>query len=187
MPHQETVAETGATNSRILSLLRVIDAICEWLGKLFSFLIVIATFQVCYELVRRYFFNSPTTWGLEMTLYLCSTTYVMAGAYAERFDAHIKVDIFYNLWSKRIQGIFDLVITDVLLFFFCGLLVWHSAAWFLEAAKQGLTSGTIWDPPIWPMRLVILVGATGLLIAAIGKFVRDFMKALHNESLVREL
>jgi TRAP-type mannitol/chloroaromatic compound transport system permease small subunit len=187
MSHQKTVEEGGAKSSQILSLLRVIDGMSEWMGKVFSFLIVVATFQVCYELIRRYFFNSPTTWGLEMTLYLCSTTYVMSGAYAERFDAHIKVDIFYNRWSKRTQGIFDLIVTDVLLFFFCGLLVWHSAAWFLEAAMQGLTSGTIWDPPIWPMRLVILVGALGLLIAAIGKFVRDCLKTVHNKNLVREL
>ena len=164
--------------SRAEALLHAIDRISEWEGRIFSFLIVVATIQVCFELVLRYAFNAPTTWGLEMTLYLCSTTYVMSGAYAERYNAHIKVDIFYNRWRPRTRAFFDLIVTDTLLMFFCIVLTWQSAVWFWEAMSQGLTSGTIWDPPIWPMRLVILVGAIFLLLAAFGKSVRDLLQVV---------
>ena len=112
---------------------------------------MIATFQDCYELVLRYAINAPTQWGLEMTLYLCATTYIMAGAYAERLNAHIKVDVIYNRWSPRGQALFDLIVSGSLFFFFCGLLVWHSAVWFWDGVSQGLTSGTAWDPVVWPM------------------------------------
>jgi hypothetical protein len=77
------------------------------------------------------------------------------------------------LWENLSS--FDLIVTDTLLMFFCIVLTWQSAAWFWEAVSQGLTSGTIWDPPIWPMRLVILVGAFFLLLAAFSKSVRDFL------------
>ncbi|MDM8544244.1 TRAP transporter small permease subunit [Desulfococcaceae bacterium HSG9] len=178
MSHPNNVEESAAQSSRITTILRAIDRISEWEGKLFSFLIVVATIQVCFELVLRYVFNAPTTWGLEMTLYLCSTTYVMAGAYAERYNAHIKVDIFYNCWSIRTRAFFDLIVTDSLLMFFCIVLTWQSAMWFWEAVSQGLTSGTIWDPPIWPMRLIILAGAFFLLLAAFGKSMRDLLLVL---------
>lgn len=161
--------------SRVTLILQGIDRISDWEGKIFSFLIVVATIQVCFELILRYAFNAPTTWGLEVTLYLCSTTYVMSGAYAERYNAHIKVDLFYNRWSPRTRAFFDLIVTDSLLMFFCIVLLWQSAVWFWEAVSQGLTSGTIWDPPIWPMRLVIMVGAIFLSLAALGKSVRDLL------------
>ncbi len=178
MSHPNNVEDSAAQSSKVTAILRAIDRISEWEGKLFSFLIVVATIQVCFELVLRYVFNAPTTWGLEMTLYLCSTTYVMAGAYAERYNAHIKVDIFYNCWSIRTRAFFDLIVTDSLLMFFCIVLTWQSAMWFWEAVSQGLTSGTIWDPPIWPMRLIILAGALFLLLAAFGKSMRDLLLVL---------
>ena len=173
---QPSNSEASAVEpSGVAIILQGIDRISDWEGKIFSFLIVIATIQVCFELILRYAFNAPTTWGLEVTLYLCSTTYVMSGAYAERYNAHIKVDLFYNRWSPRTKAFFDLIVTDSLLMFFCMVLMWQSAAWFWEAVSQGLTSGTIWDPPIWPMRLVILVGAVFLSLAALGKSVRDLL------------
>jgi TRAP-type mannitol/chloroaromatic compound transport system permease small subunit len=175
MSHPDNFEVSAAKPSRAAAILHAIDRINEWEGKIFSFLIVVATIQVCFELVLRYVFNAPTTWGLEMTLYLCSTTYVMSGAYAERYNAHIKVDIFYSRWSPRTRAFFDLIVTDTLLMLFCIVLTWQSAVWFWEAVSQGLTSGTIWDPPIWPMRLIILAGAFFLFLAAFGKSVRDLL------------
>jgi TRAP-type mannitol/chloroaromatic compound transport system permease small subunit len=168
------------TDTRISSALHFVQKICEREGEIFSFLLVVATLQVCYELVLRYVFNAPTVWGLELTLYLCSTTYIMAGAYAGRFDAHIKIDVFYSRWSPRTQALLDLFLANVLFFVFCGLLVWHSGAWLWEAISQNLTSGTIWDPPIWPMRLVIFVGSCFLLLSGIGRFISDIYTAIHN-------
>lgn len=185
MSHPSNLEAPTAKPSRITAILSGINRISEWEGKIFSFLIVVATLQVCFELILRYVFNAPTTWGLEMTLYLCSTTYVMSGAFAERYNAHIKVDIFYNRWRPRTRAFFDLIVTDTLLMFFCCVLTWQSAAWFWEAVSQGLTSGTIWDPPIWPMRLVILIGAVFLLLAAFGKSVRDLLAVIEKDSSIQ--
>lgn len=177
--HSVTPASGSASSpSGLTVILQGIDRICEWQGKITAFVILVATLQVCYELVLRYFFNSPTTWGLELTLYLCSTTYMMSGAYAEYHNAHIRVDIYYNRWRRRTRAFFDLLVTDLLFFFFCGVLVWQSVVWLLEAVSQKLTSGTIWDPVIWPMRLVILLGAFLLLLSGFAKFLRDFHMAV---------
>ena len=167
-------------DSKVRPALLLIQNITEWEGKIFSFLLVVATLQVCYELVLRYVFNAPTTWGLELTLYLCSTTYIMAGAYAGRYDAHIRIDVFYSRWKPRTQALCDLFLSNILFFVFCGLLVWHSAVWLWEAVTQGLTSGTIWDPPIWPMRVVILLGSLFLLLSGIGRFISDIVTAIQN-------
>ena len=162
-------------------VLTAIDRLSEWGGKITSILILAATAQVCYELVLRYVFNAPTTWGLEMTLYLCSTTYVISGAYATRYGAHIRVDIFYNRWTRRTRSIFDLVVTGFLFYFFTGVLVWQSTLWFWEAYADNLTSGTIWDPPIWPMRLIIVIGAVMLMLSGIAQSIRDILIVIGRE------
>ena len=86
----------------------------------------------------------------------------------------------YNNWRPSIQAWFDLMITDLFLFFFSGTLLWHGSLWFWEAVTQGLTSGTIWGLIIWPMRLVIVLGALMLLISGIPKFLRDLAHAAWN-------
>lgn len=158
-------------------IITAIDRVSEWGGKLASFLILVATFQICYELVLRYVFNAPTIWGLEMTLYLCSITYVMSGAYAAFHEAHIRVDVFYNRFRRRTRAALDLVLTDLLFFFFTGVLVWQSALWFWEAWEEQLTSGSEWDPIIWPMRFVLLLGGFLLLLSGVAKFIRDLQAA----------
>lgn len=180
MSNSNSSKPTIDLDSKVRPALLLIQNITEWEGKIFSFLLVVATLQVCYELVLRYVFNAPTTWGLELTLYLCSTTYIMAGAYAGRYDAHIRIDVFYSRWKPRTQALCDLFLSNVLFFVFCGLLVWHSAAWLWEAVTQGLTSGTIWDPPIWPMRVVMLLGSLFLLLSGIGRLISDIVTAIQN-------
>jgi TRAP-type mannitol/chloroaromatic compound transport system permease small subunit len=166
----ENSRENSPTCWKSLSLVTRIN---EWQGKILSYLVVVATVQVCIELTLRYAFNSPTTWGLELTIYLCAITYVMGGAYAQVSDSHLKLDLLYQHWSARKRAIVDLLVTDVLFFFFCGILVWQSGIWAWQSIARGLTSGTIWDPPIWPMRSFLFLGSLLLLLQGFVKFVRD--------------
>jgi TRAP-type mannitol/chloroaromatic compound transport system permease small subunit len=158
--------------------LRIIERVSEWQGKIFSVLLIVATVQICYELTRRYFFNAPTDWGLELTIFFCGTTYVMSGAYAYLNDAHIRVDILYLRWDTRTKAWVDLFFTDVVLFIFCGVLVWQSGMWAWDAIVSGTTTGSVWDPPEWPMRTMLFTGSLTLLLQGFVKFVRDLQTVL---------
>ena len=153
-----------------------VNRISEWEGRILSLLFVVATLQVCFELTLRYVFNAPTTWGLELTIYLCAVTYVMGGAYA--FKSHIQVDLFYRRWFPKTRALVDIFVTDLLFFLFCGVLVWESGAWAWNAFVNGMTSGTIWDPPIWPMKSILFFGSLLLLLQGVCKFVQDLATAL---------
>lgn len=153
--------------------LSVIDGMSEWSGKVFSFLVVVATLVVVYEVVMRYAFRAPTIWGLELTIFLCGATYVMAGAYAHLYDAHVKVDVLYLRWTPRIRAIVDLV-TAPFFFVAIGVLLWVGAEWTVQAIVGKATSGSIWSPTIWPMRLLIALGSFLLLLQGLAKFIRDF-------------
>lgn len=157
---------------------RGVFALVEWEGRLLSFLLLIGSLQICFELVLRYFFNSPTVWGLELTIYICSITYIMSGPFAAKHEAHIRIDVFYTKWPPRVKAFVDVLFAHTLLFIFCGTLAWFSGEWFWEAWTSGTTSGTIWSPPIWPMRLVIVVGSSLLVLVNVFKFIEDLKTAL---------
>lgn len=164
-----------------MSFLKIIDLISEYEGKVASYLILAATLQICYELTLRYVFRAPTVWGLDMTIYLCGTTYIMSGAYADRYDAHIRVDVFYSRWKKRTKAIVDLFVTDMLFVFFSSVLAWQAYLWFMESWNEKITAGTQWDPPIWPMRFILLLGGVFLTLSAIGRTLKDAQTVLKKE------
>jgi len=153
--------------------LSIIDSLSEWSGKFFSFLVVAATLIVTFDVVLRYAFDAPTKWGLEVTIFLCGITYVMAGAYAHLFDAHVRVDALYMRWTPRVKAIVDLA-TAPLFFLVCGVLVWEGSKWTAESIIGADTSGSIWDPIVWPIRLLIPLGCLLLFLQGLAKFIRDF-------------
>jgi TRAP-type mannitol/chloroaromatic compound transport system permease small subunit len=173
-----TSTKQSALRLRFTSILKWIDILVEWQGKIAASLIVIASLQICYEVMMRYLFNAPSTWGLELTIYLCGSTYILAGSYAEFHNAHIRVDLFYCKWSVRTRAFIDLLVTDMLVLFFNGVLVIYGAIWFWEAVTQGITTGTIWDPPAWPMRLILCAGAFFMLLSGFAQFIRNLSMAL---------
>ena len=44
---------------------KVVEAVSDWSGKIFSFIAVIVMAIIGYEVVARYVFNAPTVWATE--------------------------------------------------------------------------------------------------------------------------
>ncbi|MFC1955792.1 TRAP transporter small permease subunit [Chloroflexota bacterium] len=166
------------------SLLSIIDSISEWSGKAFAFVILVATLTVVFSVMMRYVFNSPLTWGLELSIYLAASSYLMGGAYALLYDAHVKVDVLYMQWSPKMRAIVDLI-TAPLFFISIGTLAWLGAQWTLKAISGGITSGSSWGPVVWPMRSLISLGSFLLLLQGMAKFVRDLKVAKGEEPYER--
>ena len=154
----------------------VIDGISIWSGKIFSFLVILAAVVVVVEVVLRYAFDSPTKYGLELTIFLCSVLYVMGGAWVYRLNEHVSIDLFYRKWSPKTRAIIDLLLLPLLIVF-CGMLVWKGGAWTLQAFTSGETSVSVWAPIIWPIRLLIPLSSFLILLQAISRVVRDFTAA----------
>lgn len=153
-----------------------IDKISEWSGKIFSFAFVAASFVVVYAVIMRYLLNRPTVWGLELTIYLCGATYLVGGAYAEFHNAHIRIDTLYERLPHRLKLIVDLIVTAPLLFFFCVILIWYSSGWAWEAIISWERSMTLWNPIIWPIRILIPISTFILLLQGIARLIRNLQE-----------
>jgi len=150
-----------------------IDRLSTAVGQVFAWCIVALTAVVTYEVVARYAFRAPTTWGYDVSYMLYGTLFMMAGAYALSRNGHVRGDFLYRMLSPRRQAWLDLVL--YFLFFFPGIFAFMISGWhfFEESHRQNersMFSPT--GPVIWPFKFLIPLVGFLLLLQGIVEVVR---------------
>jgi TRAP-type mannitol/chloroaromatic compound transport system permease small subunit len=153
-------------------LLKAIDYISEYSGRLFAFLCIPVIAVIMLEVIGRYFFNHPFRWTHETMTFLSAFLYLMGGAYILRERGHISVDIVYRLLPVRGRAIMDLV-ASVFFFLYMTVLLRTGMNFALTSIRIVEKSGTPWNPPIYPLKLFIFITTLLLLIAGIANLIRD--------------
>ncbi len=158
-------------------VLEAIDAISEWTGRITAFLIPGMMLIMTYEVVARYLLKSPTIWAMESTQYLFLTTTALGGVYVLRHGGHVNVPILYDRLSTRTQAIVDVVTS---LFFFLFMVALFRASWIttVESVVYLEHSPTYWEPPIYPVYIVMTAGIFLIILQALAKLVRDLATAI---------
>lgn len=161
--------------------LSIIDAISIWSGNLVSAINPIVVALVVYEIVRRFVFNAPTIWANEATVYLSALGYLLGGAYSHYYKAHVRVDILYVKCSLRTRAFLD-VITFFFTCAYLGSLIWIGSVYAWESVKVLEKTGSPWNPPVYPLKIAIPLGATLLLLQSIANFVRDLNLVIRGQN-----
>ena len=131
---------------------------------------------VMYEVLMRYAFNQPTTWGFEATTFLYGIHYMLGLGYTLMYNGHVKVDIFVTLLSTRKQILINLFTHLVFFVPVYALLSWGSIK-FAWTSIQGLEkSWTSWAPPIYPFKTLMALGFVMLLIQGISSIIKDIQR-----------
>jgi TRAP-type mannitol/chloroaromatic compound transport system permease small subunit len=156
----------------VSSLLHFIDNISKWTGRVVSFLIVALTFLICFEVVARYLLNRPTIWIHETSAMLFGTYIIIGGAYTLYTGGHVNMDVVYGRLLPKGKALID-VITFWFFLLFCGALLWMGGDSAWRALRNFEHSGSIWNPPIYPIKLIMPIGVFLLLLQGLAKFVRD--------------
>jgi TRAP-type mannitol/chloroaromatic compound transport system permease small subunit len=160
--------------NRLTAILNAVDTINDWVGKVLSLGVLFMFGLVLIEVIRRYFFNSPTVWGNELTQLTFGVYAVLSGGYVLRWGGHVNVDILYISFSTRGRAIVD-IITFFLFFIFCGMLLIYGGSLAWESLSRLEHSQSAWNPPLYPVKLMIPTGAFLLMIQGIAKMVRDIV------------
>lgn len=134
-------------------------------------------FIMTYEVVARYLLKRPTIWAMESTQYLFLATTALGGAYVLLHGGHVNVTILYARLSTRTQAIVDAVTS---LFFFLFILALFRASWLttVEAVVHLEHSPTYWEPPIYPVYIVMTAGILLTILQGIAKLARDLTTAI---------
>lgn len=148
----------------------------DWLNVKFAwivaFLIVPMLGIIVWEIVLRYFFNSPSLWAYEISLFMYGSFIALGGAYTHLTGGHVNVDIIWGRLSPRGRAILD-VITSVFAFLFLGVMFWSSLEITIKSWQIGETTMTHWQPIYYPLRTTLPVGCFLFLMQVFAKLIRD--------------
>lgn len=138
----------------------------HWVGQYIAFWTILAVFVLYYEVVVRYVFNSPTNWAHESMFLIIGAQYMLAGGYALKEKAHVRVDIIYTNLTAKYKALFD-IITSVIFFIFILSIVATGWIFFADAWEVKEVSFTEWAVSYWPTKMSIFLGGVLLLLQGV--------------------
>ena len=160
---------------QLKSILKSMDNLSEWTGRIFVWLIIPLTIVVVYEVISRRVFNAPNIWATEVTNYLYGPHFMLAAAYTLLYRSHVSIDIIYGKFSPRTRGIMDIITHLVFYFPFCTIVfiqgvVFAQTSWSIHETSE---SAALTIVPL--IKTVIPVTFALLLIQGLSNFIRSIM------------
>ena len=154
-----------------------IDTLNHRVGFIVSYVVLIVLGITLIEVIARFVFNYPTLWAHETVAYFYGFYIIIGGGYVLLHKAHIRVDVFWSRLSPRRRAIIDLV-TCGFAFLFLGVLFWFSIK-FAWASIQVLEhSVSPFSPPLYPLKVCLVIGVFLILLQLIVKTIRDLHLAI---------
>jgi TRAP-type mannitol/chloroaromatic compound transport system permease small subunit len=155
------------------NVLFFVDRISTLVGQAFSWLIVVLTFLITWEVFARYALNAPNPWAFDLMIMLYGAAFMMAGAYTLAKNGHVRGDVLYSFFPPRLQAGLDLLL--YLVFFVPGVvaLVWAGTTYAAESlAIREHSTLTANGPPLYPFKMVIPLSGILLLLQGCVEIVR---------------
>ena len=149
-----------------------VDRANQWMGEVWGYAVLLVTLAVIYEVVARTIFDSPTTWSNDTVIYVSAVAYLLGGAYGHLHHRHVRIDLIYERLSPRMRARLDLA-TFVFFLLYVGALVWVGGQMAWDSYLQNETTGTPWNPLIWPVKLAIPIAALLLLLQGVANLLRE--------------
>jgi TRAP-type mannitol/chloroaromatic compound transport system permease small subunit len=154
-------------------LLLAIDKISTWVGQAFSWLIVVLTFLISWEVFSRYALDNPHPWAFDVMSMLYGSVFMMAGAYTLSKNGHVRGDVLYGFFPPRLQAGLDLLL--YFLFFIPGVVALAWAGYNYAADSWAINEHsniTANGPPVYPFKTIIPLAGAFLLAQGLVEIVR---------------
>lgn len=157
----------------------------EQIGRIIATILLVMVAVVVFEVMMRYALRSPTQWASELVGYIFAGYVFLGAGYTLLHREHVNMDVFYAKLPPRAQAGLD-VLTAAFAFIYCGvlLMVGWDAAW--GALLSGRTTGTDWNPPLFPALVMLPIGTALLIVQLVAKFVRDLVYFVTGQDLAHE-
>jgi len=159
--------------------LKYIDKFSEWIAAPVIWFALGLAIVIVIDVVMRYLFNAPTVWAYEISWMLFSGEWLLGFAYAYREGAHVRVDFLFNLLPPRVKAIFDAFFFLLLLLPLCFAAVRYGIDWVAYSWAIGEKSAlTMWAPPVYPIKTLMVVGFFFLGLQGLAIFIRNLIIAI---------
>lgn len=156
----------------LVALSRAVDRLNEIIGKSVAWLIFLSIFiSAGNAVIRKAFHISSNAW-LELQWYLFGAAFLLAAAYTLKRNEHIRIDIVYGLFSRRVQHWIDLFGHVFFFMPFVLLMVYYFVPYTLTSIRSGDYSSSAGGLIIWPAKLMLLIAFVQLCIQGISEIIK---------------
>ena len=158
-------------HDKLKFVLRFADTVSEKVGRAVSLLIFFMMIITTVEVVSRYVFNYPTNWVWPINRQLFGFFILFAGIYTMYKDSHIRVEILYDNFPKKVKSAARWIAMVCFLCFTIALILQgYRMAWNAWTVKEKLTGAFRF--PLYPLKILIPVTAFLFLLEGIIIFAR---------------
>lgn len=142
----------------LLALSRTIDRANEIIGKSVSWLILLAVLVSAGNAIIRKTFNMSSNAWLELQWYLFGAAFLLAAAYTLKQNEHIRIDVVYGMFSRRVQHWIDLFGHLFFLMPFVILMICYFVPYVSLSYRSGEMSSSAGGLILWPAKSLLLLG-----------------------------
>ena len=158
--------------SGLLALSRGIDRINTVIGRSVSWLILIAVIvSAGNAIIRKVWSMSSNAW-LELQWYLYGAAFLLAAAYTLLENEHIRIDLVYGMWPRKVQHWIDLIGSVLFLMPFVILMIYYLYPWTVRSFERGEISSSAGGLTLWPAKATLLVGFVLLFFQGISEIIK---------------
>lgn len=151
--------------------IRFMDALSSIVAVIAGFLLAIGVLAICHMIFMRYILGESTIWQTEFTIFSITASMLLGTPYVLMTGGHVAVTALPDVIGGVIRKIM-LLIASLVGLCFCIALSYGAWHYLIEAYSLGWTTGTVWNPPLWPALLPMAVGISLLSLQYVAEILR---------------
>lgn len=160
--------------SHLHAVVRSIDAFTEYAGKLLAWLSLLMAALTALIVVLRYGFNIGSITSQEAVIYMHGSLFMLGAAYTLKTEGHVRVDIFYQRFSRRtrawVNSLGGIVFLLPLCLFIFGVS-WDYVAQSWAIRETSPEPGGI--PAVFLLKTLLPIMALNLLLQGTAEILRN--------------
>ncbi len=150
---------------------RSVDRLNYGVGRMAMYLLFVLMGVLMWSTISKSV-GAPSLWTLEMAQFVMVAYFVLGGPYAWQMGTHVRMDLFYARQSPVGQAWTD-AFTVLALIFYLGVMLWGAIDSTAYSLQYNERSPTAWRPYMWPIKTILCIGFTLMLLQAIASLIRD--------------
>lgn len=168
MAHSQPLAQRFGVVGAYIGLM---DRLSRLLAYVAGVLFIAGVTVICQMVFIRYVLGMSTSWQTEFTVLAVTAAMLLGSPYVLMTGGHVAITILPDALSGIARRLMQLTAALCGLAF-CAALAYASWVYVWEAWEGGWTTGTVWNPPLWPGLVPMAVGATQLSLQYVAEILR---------------
>lgn len=120
--------------------MQIIDKITKYLGYFTAFVLVVLVLLVVYDATVRYIFSSGSIALQELEWHLFDVIILFGISYTLKHSAHVRVDIFYSMFSEKTKSIINIISSVFFILPFSVLIIYIGIDFVMLSYEQNEVS-----------------------------------------------